>query len=319
MTHARLLLAAAAMSTIVTAAHGQPYPSKPIRVIIPFQPGGATDVPGRILMEKVSEGLRAPVLVDNRPGASSTIGAGLVASAPADGYTLLLTSITHLLSAHLYKTPYHAVNDFTPVMEFSVAPSVLVVHPSLPARSVRELIALAKARPDEIDYASSGSGGTLHVFCELFQLMSATKMRHIPYQRGDPWADLVSGRVQVAIPGMARVLPHIQAGRLRGLGTTGARRARSLPEMPTVAEAGIKGYDAELWNGVMAPKGTPSDIVGRLHAEMSKVLKLPEVEKRLAAAGNDVVVTDPAQFGAFMKSEFAKWGRVIKEANIKSE
>lgn len=314
-TRLRLMFGAASMSVMVTLVHAQFYPTKPIRVVIPFSAGGATDIPGRILVEKLSEALRYQVIVDNRPGAGSTIGASLVAKAPPDGYTLLITATTHVIGAHLYKElPYHPVNDFTPVMQIGVAPSVLVVHPSLPARSVKELIALAKARPDQIDFASSGIGTAQHMFCELFQLLSGSTLRHIPYQGGTPSIDVISGRVQDWFPGMALALPHIKVGRLRPLGTTGAQRSRGLPDVPTIAEAGVRGYDAGLWHGVLAPQGTPAEIVGRLHAEMTKALKLPEVENRFLASGNDVVATNPEQFGALLRSDFETWGKVVKQS-----
>jgi tripartite-type tricarboxylate transporter receptor subunit TctC len=288
---------------------------KPVRVVIPFSAGGATDVPGRILMEKLSEGLRQQVIVENRPGAGSTIGAGLVAKAAPDGYTLLVTATSHVIGAHLYKElPFHPINDFTPLMQIGVAPSVMVVHPSLPARSVKDLVALAKARPDQIDFASSGIGTAQHLFCELFQLLSGARMRHIPYQGGTPSIDVISGRVQVWFPGMALALPHVRSGRLRPLGTTGARRSKGLPEVPTIAEAGVKGYDAELWHGVLAPKGLPVEIVGRLHAEMTRALKLPEVESRFLASGNDIVATSPERFEALLRADFETWGKVVRQS-----
>lgn len=311
----RLRFGAMCLCFVSTLVHAQSYPTKPIRVVIPFATGGATDVLGRILIERLSEALKYPVLVDNRPGAGSTIGASVVAKAAPDGYTLLLTSTTHVMGAHLYKSlPYHALNDFTPVMQFGIAPSVLVAHPSLPVRSVKELVGLAKARPDQIDFASSGVGTAQHMFSELFQMLSDIRMRHIPYQGAAPSADVISGRVQVWFPGMALALPHINVGRLRPLATTGAQRSKGLPDVPTIAEAGIKGYDAELWHGVLAPKGTSSEIVSRLHAEMSRALKLTEVQNRFLASGNDVVATTPEQFAAILRSDFEIWGRVVKQS-----
>ena len=314
-SHARLLLAAACASLMTAPALGQSWPAKPIRVVIPFSAGGATDVPGRIVTERLAEALRYQVIVENRPGAGSTIGAALVAKAAPDGYTFLITATTHVIGAHLYRElPYHALNDFTPVMQIGVAPSVLVVHPSLPVRSIKELTALARARPDQIDFASSGVGTAQHMFCELFQLLSETKMRHIPYQSGTPAIDVISGRVQVWLPGMALALPHIRSGRLRPLGTTGARRSKGLPETPTIAESGVPGYNAELWHGVLAPKGTPADIVGRVHGEIGKALRLPEVQSRFLASGNDVAATSPEQFTALLKTDFETWGRVVKRS-----
>jgi tripartite-type tricarboxylate transporter receptor subunit TctC len=311
-----LLLSAVLMSIGTPCVYAQTYPTRQIRVVIPFNAGGATDVPARILVEKLSETFRQQLLVENRPGAGSTIGAALVAKAPADGYTILISASTHVISPHLYKSlPYHAVNDFAPLMQIGVAPSVLVVHPSLPVTSVRDLIALAKSRPGQIDFASSGVGTAQHLFAELFQLRSGTKMHHIPYQSAAPSIDVISGRVQVWFPGMALALPHVKSGRLRALGTTGAQRSKRFPEVPAIAEAGVHGYAAELWHGVLAPRGTPPDIIARLHAEMDRALKLPEVENRFLASGNDVVATNPEQFGALLKTDFDKWGVVVRASH----
>jgi len=302
-------------ATAGAAAIGQTYPSRPIRVVIPFAAGGATDVPARIVAEKLSEGMRQQVVVENRPGAGSTIGAALVAKAPPDGYTLLISATTHVMSAHLYKgLAYHPVEDFAPITQIGVAPSVLVVHPSMPVRSVKELVALARARPDEIDFASSGVGGAQHLFAELFQLLSGTRMRHIPYQGGQPSIDVIGGRIQVWFPGMALALPHVKSGRLRALGTTGARRSKGFPDVPTIAEAGVKGYDAELWNGVFAPRGTPADVLSRLQSELARALAQPDVEQRFLVAGNDVIVSDPAAFGALLRADYEKWGKVVRAA-----
>jgi tripartite-type tricarboxylate transporter receptor subunit TctC len=310
-----LRFGASCLCLVSTLVHAQSYPTKPIRVVIPFATGGATDVPGRILIERLSDALKLPIVIENRPGAGSTIGASVVAKAMPDGYTLLLTSTTHVMGAHLYKSlPYHALNDFTPLMQIGVAPSVLVAHPSLPVRSVKDLVALAKARPDQIDFASSGVGTAQHMFAELFQMLSGIRMRHIPYQGAAPSADVISGRVQVWFPGMALALPHIRIGRLKPLATTGAQRSKGLPDVPTMAEAGVKEYDAELWHGVLAPKGVPAEIVARLHGEMAKVLRLPEVQNRFLASGNDVAVTTAEQFAAILKSDFEVWGRVVKQS-----
>ena len=256
------LLATIAAIAAATLSHAQSYPSKPIRVVIPYAPGGATDTPGRILVTKLSEISRIQTFIDNRPGAGGTVGAAIVARAAPDGYTLLITSTTHVIAGQLYKAlAFHPVTDFTAVMQFGVSPNVLVVHPALPVRSVKELIALAKARPDEIDYASSGIGTSQHMLAELFQFLSGTKMRHIPYQGGRPEIDVVSGRVQVWFVGVARAIPHIAAGQLRPIATTGEQRPKALPELPTVAEAGLKGYAGESWHVVLTPKGTPAEVV----------------------------------------------------------
>lgn len=293
----------------------QNYPAKPVRMIIPFSAGGAADVPGRIVTQKLSEALRQQVLVDNRPGAGSTIGADVAAKSAPDGYTLFMISNTHFVSAALHKKlAYDSLNDFTPVTQITSAPNVLVVHPSLPAKSVKELIALAKARPGQIDYASSGNGSTQHLTGALFASMAGINMTHIPYRGSGPvTADLLGGQVMVAFPGIAGMLPHIKSGKLRPLGVTGSKRSPELPNVPTIAEAGVKGYEMVAWFGVAGPKGLPRDIQMKLHGELLRVLKTPEMSKSLQAVGQEPAWQDtPEKFLDFMKVEAAKWAKVVR-------
>ena len=298
-------------------AQAQNYPVRPVRLIIPFSAGGAADVPGRILTQKLSEALGHQVIVDNRPGAGSTIGADLVAKAPPDGYTLLMISNTHFVSAALYKKlAYDALNDYAPVTQVTSAPNVIVVHPSLPVKSVRELIALAKAKPGKIDYASSGNGSTQHLTGALFCKMAGIEMTHVPYRGSGPvTADLLGGQVQVAFPGIAGMLPHIKAGKLRALGVTGAKRSPELPTVPTIAEAGVKGYEMVAWFGIAGPKSLLRDIQMKLHGETMRILKNPDFQKSLVAAGQEPAWQDtPERFYEFMKVEAAKWAKVVRES-----
>ena len=298
-------------------AEAQNYPVRPIRLVVPFSPGGAADVPGRFLTQKLSEALGQQVVVDNRPGAGSTIGADQVAKAPADGYTLLMISNTHFVSAALYKKlPYDSLNDYAPVTQVTSAPNVIVVHPSLPAKTVKELIALAKAKPGKIDYASSGNGSTQHLTGALFTKMAGIEMTHIPYRGSGPaTADLLSGQVTVGFPGIAGMLPQIKAGKLRALAVTSAKRSPELPDVPTVAEAGIKGYDVTAWFGITGPKGIPREIVTKLHGDLLRILKNPEFQKTLLAAGQEVTWQEtPELFGAMLKVEAAKWARMVQES-----
>lgn len=312
-------LAAAALAA-ATLSHAQGYPTKPVRVVIPYAPGGATDTPGRIVITKLAELARVQTTIDNRPGAGGTVGAGIVAAAPPDGYTLLITSTTHVIAGQLYKgLAFHPVNDFTAVMQFGVSPNVLVVHPSLPVRSVKELIALGKARPDEIDYASSGIGTTQHMLAELFQYLSGARMRHVPYQGGRPEIDVVSGRVQVWFVGVARGMPLVAAGKLRPLASTGDKRPRVLPDLPTVAEAGVKGYAGESWHVLLAPKGTSAEVVNVLQAELAKVLNSPDVEKRFNGTGNEVLPASAQQVETMLRSDYEKWGKVIRASGQKAQ
>src|SRR5215212_36675 len=269
----RALCAAVVVFACAGAAHSQNYPARPVRLIVPFSPGGAADVPGRILADRMTHAFGQQVVIENRPGAGSTIGAEAAAKAPADGYTLFMISNTHFVSAALYKKlTYDSLNDFTPVTQITSAPNVLIVHPSLPAKNVKELIALAKSRPGQINYASSGNGSTQHLTGALFCKMAGINMTHIPYRGSGPvTADLIGGQVQVAFPGIAGMLPHIKAGKLRALGVSSAKRSPELPDVPTIAEAGVKGYDMVAWFGIAAPKGLPRDIQTKLHADLLKV------------------------------------------------
>jgi len=313
----RPIAVAAAVLCLAPWAQAQNYPNRPIRLVVPFSPGGAADVPGRILTQKLSEAVGHQVVVDNRPGAGSTIGADQVAKALPDGYTLLMISNTHFVSAALYKKlPYDSLNDFAPVTQVTSAPNVIVVHPSLPVKSVKELIALAKAKPGKIDYASSGNGSTQHLTGALFTKMAGIEMTHIPYRGSGPaTADLLSGQVTVGFPGIAGMLPQIKAGKLRALAVTGTKRSPELPGVPTVAESGVKGYDVTAWFGITGPKSLPRDIVLKLHAELLRVLKNPDFQKLMLNAGQEVVWQEtPELFGEMLKVEAAKWARMVKES-----
>jgi len=303
-------------------AQAQAYPARPVRLIIPFSAGGAADVPARILMQRLSETMGQQVIIENRPGAGSTIGADAAAKAPPDGYTLFWISNTHFVSAALHKKlTYDALNDFTPVTQVTIAPNVLVVHPSLPARTVKELIALAKARPGQIDYASSGNGSTQHLTGALFCSMAGIRMTHIPYRGSGPvTADLLGGQVQVAFPGIAGMLPHIRSGKLRALGVSSQKRSPDLPGVPTIAKAGVKGYEMVTGFGISAPKALPRDIQMKLHGDLVRVLKTPEMQKALIAVGQEPAWQEtPERFYEFLRVESAKWSKVVRESGAKLE
>jgi tripartite-type tricarboxylate transporter receptor subunit TctC len=293
-----------------------------VRLIVPFSAGGAADVPGRILADRLTAALGQQVVIENRPGAGSTIGAEVAAKAPPDGYTLFMISNTHFVSAALHKKlTYEPLNDFTPITQVTSAPNVLIVHPSLPAKNVQELIALAKARPGEINYASSGNGSTQHLTGALFCKMAGIDMTHIPYRGSGPvTADLLAGQVQVGFPGIAGMLQYIKSGKLRALGVTSAKRSPELPDVPTIAEAGVKGYEMVAWFGIAAPKGLPRDIQTRLDADILKVLKTPEMQKSLRNVGQEVAYQEkPEQFYEFMKVEAAKWAKVVRDSGARLE
>ncbi len=310
----RILALFLALSVAATA-QAQSYPSRPIRLVLPFAAGGLVDVPGRILAQKLSEALGQPVVVENRAGAGSTIGADNVAKSKPDGYTLMITSTTHVISANLYKQlPYDALRDFTTVMKLAEGPYVLVVHPALAANSVAELVSLAKAQPGRIDYASSGNGSSQHLVAALFCAMSGAPLNHIPYKGSDrATQDIIGGQVKVGFVGTPIALPHVKSGRLRALAVSTARRSAEMPGVPTLAEAGVPGYEATIWMGLFAPAGLPREIVARLHGEVGRVLAAPEARAAIAATGLEVSLSTPEEFAAFVRAEHAKWGKVVRD------
>ena len=315
----QLLIAVSALSMLlcwVAPVSAQTYPSRPVRIIIPLSSGGTTDVPGRIVAQRLSESLGQQFFVENRPGAGGIIGADAVAKAKPDGYTLLLTATPHVITPGLYKSiPYNAVTDFAPVTRIASGPYVMVVHPSLGVNSIRELVALAKAQPGKIDFASSGNGSAQHLVGALFASMAGVNINHVPYKGSGPaTADMISGIVKLGFPGTPIAIPHIKAGRLKALGVTTSRRSAQLPDVPTIAEAGVPGYEAIVWVGLLAPLATPREIIHRLNSEIVKMLRLPEVEQLLQASGVDPTPTTPEEFGAYVKSEFDKWQKVVKES-----
>jgi tripartite-type tricarboxylate transporter receptor subunit TctC len=292
------------------------FPSRPIRLVLPFSSGGLVDVPGRIIAQRLGEALGQPVVVDNRPGAGSTIGADAVAKSKPDGYTLLLTSTTHVISANLYKAlPYDSLRDFAPVMKIAEGPYVLVVHPSLGAKSVAELVALAKTRPGSIDYVSSGNGSSQHLVGVLFCNLTGAALNHVPYKgSGQAMQDLVGGQVKVGFVGTPNALPHFKAGRLRALAVTTVRRSQELPDVPTLQEAGVLGYEATIWIGLLAPAGTPREVITRLQAEIGRVLSATDAQAAVASTGVDVSLAGPEAFAAFVRTEHDKWGRIVRES-----
>ncbi len=296
----------------------QSYPTRPVRVVVPYSAGGNADVPARMLAAKLSEALGKQFMVDNRPGAGSTIGADLVAKAAPDGYTLLLLSNTHFVSASLYtKLPYDPVKDFTPVFQFSTSASVLVVHPSLGVKSVQDLIALAKAKPGQIPYASSGNGSSQHLFMALFCNLANISMKHVPYKgSGQARSDLIGGQIPAGIPGLSSVIQQIRSGALIALGVTGVKRSPQIPDVPTIAEAGVQGYAAEQWMGFGGPAKLPKEVVAKLNTEVAKVLKDPELMKQFDNVGAEMDYLGPEALGALMEAELPKWGAVVKATGL---
>jgi len=314
-----ILVAAALASACAGAA--ETYPTRPVRYVVGFVPGGATDILARAMQPRLSERLGQQVVVDNRPGANGNVAAEIVAKSPADGHTLLLATIGILsINPSLYrKLGFDALRDFAPVAQLVSLSNVVVAHPSLQASNMRELVAAAKARPGQITYATSGSGGTGHLAGELFKTMAGVDLVHVPYKGGAPaLVDVVSGQVNTFFATVPTALPQIKAGRIRALGVTTARRSVALPEVPTIEEAlGLKGYEANNWYGVVVAAGTPAAMVRRLEADLLAVLKLPEVQEKLLAQGLEPTPAGPAAFDAYIRAEHAKWARVIKAAGAK--
>jgi tripartite-type tricarboxylate transporter receptor subunit TctC len=304
-----------------TSAYAQPYPSKPVRIVVPSSAGGGTDIVARIVAPDLSKRLGQQVIIDNRPGAGTMIGIEVAAKSPPDGYTLLMGLSTLAINSALYKkVPYDPVRDFAPITEVVSSASIIVVHPSIPVKTVKELIAFARARPGQINYASAGTGTYPHMTMELFLSMARLKMEHIPYKgTGPAMIDLLAGHVGVMAGTILTTMPQVRAGRLRPLGISSTARSPVAPEIPTVAEAGLPGFESVQWYGMLAPAQTPKEIVHKLHGEMMRILQQPEIKERFAGDGADPVGNTPEQFAGFIQSELAKWAKVAREAGIKPE
>ncbi|MEO8202800.1 MAG: tripartite tricarboxylate transporter substrate binding protein [Betaproteobacteria bacterium] len=320
----RFLAAFALAWCVFVPAHAQnaPYPAKPIRLVVPFPPGGPTDVVARIIGQKLTERWGQQVLIENRAGAGGTIGAELVARAAPDGYTLVMGSTANMAVnvTLIEKLSYDPIRDFTPVNLAAITPNLLVVNPSMPAKNVREFIALAKAKPGAINYASGGSGTPSHLAAELFKTMSGVQMNHVPYKGSIPaLTDIIGGQVSLMFDSMASALPFVKSGKLRALAQTGAKRASAAPDVPTIAESGLPGYEVAGWFGLYAPAGTPRDIVMKLSNEITQILNLPDVKERYALLGAEPGPGNPDEFGRFHAAEIAKWAKVIRDSGTKAE
>jgi tripartite-type tricarboxylate transporter receptor subunit TctC len=310
-----------ALMALAGGALAQGYPERPIRLVVAFPPGGSTDVTARLITPKLSELLGKQIIVDNRPGAASTLGTDLVAKASPDGYTLLMSDTTFGIVAALYeKLPYDAERDLAPVSQVISVPAVLVVHPALPVKSVKELIALAKAKPGELNFGSGGVGTPVHMAGELLKLAAHINIVHIPYKGAGPaLSDLLGGHFQMMFPTLPSVIPYIQSRKLRALAVTSSKRSAAFPSLPTMAEAGVPGVATVAWFGMHAPAATPRPIIEKLHAETAKALQDPMVKSRFASDGADIIGSLPAEFAKFVSGEIAQWRKVVKQAGIKAE
>ncbi len=320
--YARDVLAGLAAALLATAALAQSYPAKTIRLIVPFAAGGGNDNVARLVGKHLSDSLGQPLVIDNRPGAGGALGAEVAAKSAPDGYTLFLGGVgSHAINPNLNeRLPYDAVRDFAPVALLASAPLVLVVHPSVPAASFKAFVALARSKPGQLNYASNGNGSSSHLAAVMFDSMTGVDMVHVPYKGLSPaLTDLLSGRVQLMFSSVVAILPHIKAGKLRGLAVTGGKRLSSMPELPTLAESGLAGYEASSWYGVLAPAGTPKEIIARLNAETVKALDRPEVKNSLLAEGAEPIGGTPEQFAAHIKSENERLGKLIGDAKIRLE
>ncbi|HWI16029.1 MAG TPA: tripartite tricarboxylate transporter substrate binding protein, partial [Burkholderiales bacterium] len=315
-------LAFAVLSATAVAAHAQAYPTKPVRFVIGFSPGGPSDILTRLVGSKLAEGLGQPFVFDNRPGAGGNIAGEITAKSPPDGYTILMGNNSILATnAALYKNMgFDPVKDLDPVALIASQPNILVVHPSVPVKTVKELIAFAKARPGALNYASSGSGAAAHLAAELFKSMTGVQMTHVPYKGAAPaLTDVLAGQCQLIFATSLSVQPYIKSGRLRALAVTTARRARANPELPTVAEAGVPGFEANTWHGIVVTARTPAAITARLNSEVNKVLQRPEVRERIEGLGGEIIGGTQQQFAAYVQSEIPKWTKVVKESGARAE
>src|SRR5204862_2694659 len=310
--------AAVGLTAAAAAVVAQPYPARPVKIVVPATPGGAIDLIARTLGEKLSGSLGQPVVVENKPGAANNLGTDFVAKSPPDGYTLLIVASSHATNKHLYKNlPYDPVKDFEPVVYTHVVPLLLAVHPSVPAKTVPELTAWVKANPDKAIYASSGPGSSLHMAAELYMSMTGTKMQHVPY-KGSSAAhpDLLAGRTAMIFDTVTAIRPHVKSGALRGIAVTTLKRSSAFPELPTIDESGLRGYDASTWGGILAPARTPKEAVAKLNASINAALKMEDVRSRLTGAGIEIQGGTPEHFAGVIRNEIDKWGRIVKEAGI---
>jgi tripartite-type tricarboxylate transporter receptor subunit TctC len=302
----------AALAAAGAAAQG--YPAKPVKIIVPYPPGGPTDIVARVVAQKLSEQTGQQFVVDNRGGGGGNIGAEAVARSGADGYTLLVATTAHAINRTLFKNlGYDLKKDFAPISQLTAGPLVIVANPALPAKNVKELIAVAKARPGDLAFASSGNGQSTHLAAELFNTMAGTKMTHVPYKGSAPaLTDTMGGQVSLFFDTMLSAMPHVRSGKLKALAVTSAARSPAAPDIPTVAESGLPGYEAIAWNGLLAPAGTPKEVIARLSAEVRKTLELPEIKERFAAQGFAAAWSSPEQYAAFLDNEVDKWAKVVK-------
>lgn len=320
--HVMLCLGVVTMAVITGTAAAQSWPTRAVRLISPFAPGGGADITSRAVAQKLTGTLGQQVIVDNRGGAGGMLGVDLAAKSPPDGYTLVMGTIGPIAinPALLSKMPYDPLKDLAPISQAAVAVNVLVIHPSLPAKSVRELIAIAKARPSDLNYGSSGSGAADHLAGELFNAMVKVKMAHVPYKGGAPaMLDLMAGNVQIVFSTLSTATGAIESNRVRALAVAGSKRFEGMPDLPTMSEAGLKGFEVNNWYGLFAPAGTPKDIIERVSTEAARALSQPDVKKRLLDAGIIAMSSSPDSFAAYTRAETAKWGKVIRDANIKGD
>ena len=317
-----LMTIAAGALAFIGAVHAQSYPSKSIRYVVPYAPGGSTDIVARVLAIKLSEAMGQQVVVDNRPGAGGAIGADIVAKSPPDGYTMV-TAVTSIMAINQFlyrKLPYDPEKDFAPVTQVGSLPLILVIHPSLPAKNVREFIAIAKAKPGQLNYGSSGVGTATHMTTELFKAMAGVDLVHIPYKgSGQVMGDVIGGQLALIFDQIVSSLPHVHGGKLRMLAITSAKRFPSLPDLPTIAESGVPGYESISWAGVAVPAGTPKEIVARLHAEIVKVLAMPDIRERFLRDGIETIGSTPEQFSEHIRRERIKWAKVVKDSGAKAD
>ena len=311
------MAAAVAVTLLSGAAAAQPFPSRSVRIVVGFQAGGGTDIAARVIAQKLSDALGVSFIVDNRPGAAGNIGADIVAKSNADGYTILMANSTIAIPSLSAKLPFDVKKDFAPLSNIALGPSVLIVNPDLPVTDIKGLVALAKARPNTLIYGSGGVGNVTHLAMELFMSMTGTDMVHVPYKgNAGVMTDLVGGQIQVTLDNLTPYMAQVKSGKIRLLAVSPAKRSQAVPDVPTIAEAGVPGYETGAWFGLVAPAKTPRDIVEKLSAETARILKLPDVKQKLMEQSAEPVGNTPQQFDAFIKSEIAKWAKVIKDAKV---